>query len=529
MAPGRFTIARRQLGGLLLAFGLAAARLPAADATNAAAQPQALTKDELLDRLATQEAELALRQARTEMDRAKVDYEETQRLFDQRITTIDDLNKKRQAHERAVLDFEQAKIKLEKTRLEFLKGATLVTVVEAIKYRDPEGQIMVAVKLSNDSDLAKARSAMSGEASLTDDELKSLLKINNLIVTLRKDGAIIGDPYQQIVTELKYGEQTTLRYQLLKRDAEQLEVAISFLKEEKSYTVFIKKEALQDIPTIASTQFSVQGQLGTKVRYDLQLERLASTEQTFSLVVLNMPEAMSCAFIEPESQSRVTHLKFTEERSTQSLQFEVAIPQKLDPKYVDASIDFTLVVTRPSELPRISELRHASADGLLPAEEIAKIKGSSVSLKLIPTGVGKLDILLANLFKEVKRGDFPVSVKFTLLNSGTLVLRNVTPELSLPLEWEADIDPKSAATLAPTEKKIFTVQFRPPAEVAIGEYPVKLDADGKTGAESVEANPQDFTIRVASESHITGTLVLVGILIALVLAIAVASVRISRR
>ncbi len=64
-------------------------------------------------------------------------------------------------------------------------------------------------------------------------------------------------------------------------------VSIEFLGTVRLYTLYLKKEALQDLPTITSTQYAQQGELGTKIRYDLELERLARTDQSFSLIVLD--------------------------------------------------------------------------------------------------------------------------------------------------------------------------------------------------------------------------------------------------
>ena len=119
--------------------------------------------------------------------------------------------------------------------------------------------------------------------------------------------------------------------------------------------MILKKDAARDLPTIASTQYALEGQLGTKVQYDLELERLASEEKSFSLVMLNLPKELSFAFVDPASGSRITHLKFTEERSSQHLQLEISIPDKLDPKYVGSSIDFVVLVCQPQELVAIGE------------------------------------------------------------------------------------------------------------------------------------------------------------------------------
>jgi len=151
-----------------------------------------------------------------------------------------------------------------------------------------------------------------------------------------------------------------------------------------------------------------------------------------------------------------------------------------------------------------------------------------VELVLVPRGVGKLEIVVPNLFKEVERGQ-DVTVKFSILNSGTLVLRTVRPELDVPLEWEYELDPESKALLDGGEKTLFAATIRPPPDVDVGTYTVKMRVEGHSGIESVEAEEKDFTIRMAAESSLTGTAVLVAVLIVLVVGIAIASIKISRR
>ena len=504
----------------------------AEEASEATASRRELSKDELLIELATRQAQMDLEQAAAEMRRAEIEFGDTQRLFDDKIYTIDKLNQARQAYEQAVLDHGQAKIELEKTRLDFLKDATLITIVDAKKYRGEEGQVMASVTLRNDSDIDKARVVMSGEADLTNDDLAALLKVDSIIVTLNGTGAsaaaIIGDPFQQIVSELKLGHEAKLEYLLLDRDVEAVTISIEFLETKKTYTVFLKKQALQDLPTISSTQYAQQGQLGSKIRYDLELERLAKTEQSFTLVVLNLPTEIPFAFLDPGSGARITQLKFTRDISKQNLDFEVSIPEKVDPKLIDANISFYIIVTRRAEQRSIYELKKRHEGGPVPAEEITKLKGNNVELILIPSGTGKLDIIVANSFKEVQQ-DEPVQFKYTIMNSGTLALRRLAPELELPIEWEGGLTPKEIEVIGPGEKILVTADISPPAGTPVGEYAVTAKCKGHSGIETVEAEDKDFTVRVAPKSNITATIVLVAVLVGLVLAIAVASVKISRR
>ena len=57
----------------------------------------------------------------------------------------------------------------------------------------------------------------------------------------------------------------------------------------------------------------------------------------------------------------------------------------------------------------------------------------------------------------------------------------------------------------------------------------RISADGYSGVETINAVDKTFTVRVAAESNILGTVVLVLILIGLVGGIAVASIKIARR
>ncbi len=490
-----------------------------------------LTKDELLKQLETRRAQMNLDNARSEMTRASNDLDETQGLYDEKVYSKDDLNKAKQTYERAVLAYTKATIDLEKTRLDFLNSATLVTMLEAKKYRTDDGEVMASVTIRNDSDLRKACVIMGKDPRPSDAELadiESLLKVDNVIVTLRGAGAIVGDPFQHMVKELNLGQEAKLDYSLLDTDLEAVTVSIEFLGVVRSYTVFLKKEALQDLPTITSTQYAQQGELGTKIRYDLELERLTRTDQSFSLSVLNLPPEITFAFLDPSSNARITQVKFTRKIWKQRLDFEVAVPEKLPQEMVDSSISFYLLVARKKHQKAVYELTKKYRNSKIPVEEIAKIQAEKVELILIPSGTGKLDMIIGNSFKEVTQNS-PVTFKFNVMNSGTLALRRVTPELELPIDWEGSLEPAEIELLEPDKKRTITATITPPPGVTVGEYALTIRCDGHAGIETIEAEDKDLNVRISPESNVTATAILVAVLIGLVLAIAIASVKISRR
>jgi len=124
-------------------------------------------------------------------------------------------------------------------------------------------------------------------------------------------------------------------------------VHIEYLETVKEYDVFLRKEASEDLPALTAAQFDQHGDLGTTIRYNLQLERLAKTEQTFALRALNLPEEIRFTFVEPKTSAHMTTLKFGSEETIRNVDVEVSIPEKLDRKLIDANVAFTVLVARP--------------------------------------------------------------------------------------------------------------------------------------------------------------------------------------
>ena len=533
---------------LLIAAAIAVCCAAAAYADTAQPDPAASgrseTKEGLMTRLKTDQAQLDLDSAKANRDRAANEYNIVKGLFEKNIVEKSEERKAWQDLEQATLRYRQAEIDLKKTRLGFLTDATLVTVVSARKVRSEGGRFAVTISLQNDSNLRKARIAMQGSTVTSDEQLAALLDIDNVIVTLigrvttssqdrernvSTEEAIVGDPYQHIVPLLRLGQTHELSYDLLKQDIEAVTIRVEYLGTKNEYPVFLMKGATEDLPTISSTQYAQNGQLGQKIRYDIELEALGTDERSYSLLALNLPTEIPFAFIDPDTDASVTSVKFTDEISKRSLDLELSIPAKLDQKLVGSSISFEVFVIRPQELRAINDLRKKYADQpQIPAEGLAMIKGNRVELVLGPRGVGKLEIVVANAFKEVQLGQ-PVNFTFTIHNAGTLALRKVTPELDLPLEWQSTITPKMVAVIDPDDKTGFTADITPPPDVVLGTYSIKIKAEGSSGVDNIEGLDKLIEVKLKARSNITGTLILVFVLIALVVILAVATVKISRR
>ncbi|MFA6109707.1 MAG: NEW3 domain-containing protein [Candidatus Latescibacterota bacterium] len=484
------------------------------------------TKEQRLYEIQLRQAQWKVDAAQLEMETKLSDYEENRDLFDQRIRTLEELNTSFRAYQKAQLALDQAKIALDQTRLSFLRKATHISIVEAKKYRTPDGHRQTEIAVQNSSDLEQAVSLNPNRSPA---EVRALLEIQNLKVSVEnKDGLIIGEPYEVMIPSLKLGEQHRLTFRLLD-DVDEVVVAMTALDGQRTtFKIVLRKESLQDIPTISSVQFSQEGDLNTKIRYDLILERLAEDEKTFRLAVVNLPSEISFAFLDQATSASLTQVKFSEEVTRQQLELELQIPEKLSRRFVDQTLEFYVFVTDEEGFGQVEELNRRSEGRGVDLEAIQTVRGSRERFELIPRGKGALEILIANRYQEVKTGE-EVQVKVDLLNSGTLEVEGAHLVLTPPLGWTYATQPDTIPRIAPGEKEPLTVTLTPPGGLGVSEYDVRLEALGHVGEERIEAQEKDLTIRVKASANLLRNALIIGTVVALVVGVAVASIKISRR
>jgi len=493
------------------------------------------TRTELLNELSLRTAQVDLEHAEEAYERYKREYENAQKLFEESIMSKKELDEALSAYTRAEQQLKQAKIQLEKTKLSFLEKASHITIMEAKKYYDAEGKRMLDLVLKNTSNLAQAESALvlteTESQSQSDwqnpEQIRALLNIENIIVSIVDNLSSIGKPYEQIIHVLPYGQEAKLTFVLL-TDVQEAGVKMQYLDQNVTEKIFLEKESLQKRPTVVAFQFSQEGQLGTDIRYDLGLEMLVTSDRNFSLAVTNMPPQINCSFIDSKSGARITSVRFTEDVSKHDLDLKVSIPQKLDVDMIDKKINFQIWTVTSKQLEAINKLKRQYPTKAIPTDKLEEIEAASVDLVLIPKGAGRLEILINNLYTEIKPQQ-DVNIKADLDNTGTLDLFNILPEISPPLGWIAQVEPKSIPKLAPGDKQSIKIHLKPGSDVGVGEYEAQIEARGQSGSEVVEALEKRLKIRISAETHIATTLVLVLALVALIGGIVIFGVKLSRR
>jgi uncharacterized membrane protein len=279
---------------------------------------------------------------------------------------------------------------------------------------------------------------------------------------------------------LPYGQQRKLTFVLL-TDVEEAGVKLQYLDKVITENVFLEKESLQEIPTVVPSQFSQEAELGADIRYDLGLEMLVTSDRNFSLTVTNVPPQIKCSFIDSQSGARITSVRFTEEVSKHDLDLQLSIPQKLEVEMIDKIINFQVWVVATKQLETINGLKREHLAKPIPTQILDQIDAGRVDLVLIPKGTGRLEILINNLYAEIKPQQ-NINIKADLHNTGTLVLFNIIPGISPPLGWTAQVLPKSVAQLAPGDKESLKIHLQPGPEVTVGEYEAQIEARGQSGS-----------------------------------------------
>lgn len=477
--------------------------------------------------------DIQLRQGRLNVDKRELDMETKrsdflaiQDLYEEKIETVERLNKARRELMAAEREYNEAQYELDRTRLEFLRDATHITIRQARKYRTLDGRRQVDITLMNASQLAQA---MSLSPDRTEAEIRPLLEVQNMKVSLEDfGGTIIAQPYEQVVPALALGDSVQLTFRLLE-DWDDVVVAMTYVDEsEEDHYIILRRESTQDLPSINSVQFSQEADLNTRVNYDLILERLAEDEKTFRLALVNLPREITPAFVDPGTNASLTQVKFSEEVTRQQLELELQIPEKLSRRYVDQTIEFYVFITDTEGFARIGELNRSHSGGVIPLEEINAIPGNKERFELIPRGRAALETIIANRYQEIRTGE-EVLVRVDLLNTGTLEVERVHVVLTPPLNWTWSSNPDTIDRILPGEKEPVNITLVPPEDIGVSEYDVRIEAAGYEGPELIEAQEKDITIRVEERAAVIRNALIIGAVIALVIGIAVGSIKVSRR
>ena len=396
-----------------------------------------------------------------------------------------------------------------------------ISILSAKKFR-VDNQMMVTIQLKNTS----TTEAMPVNA--TPEEIAAANEIRSIYVSLLDvtDDTNIVKPYEEKIPVLGYNETVELTFQLQK-DVESLKVWLDYpeLAEPDTRLIYLQKESALDVVNVSSLRFSQEGNLGSSVTYDLTLDRLAETENTFQLRVINLLNRLSFEFQDPETQSRQSQVKFTQEQSKRNLSLIVYLPEELDASYLDSTLEFYVAVIDEAEANELGGVNNRLD---LSADRIANIQGGVERFELIPKGVPEIEVFVPNAFQTIKIGE-EVNMTATLKNIGTRDLVDIRMLVDVNTDWKYTVTPEVVSTLERNEETDIQLTLSPPADIGVGEYQAKLNAEVTVDNRKFEARDRSITVQVESQTQMSVTTLLFGALILLMIGIVIVTIRISRR
>lgn len=396
-----------------------------------------------------------------------------------------------------------------------------ISILSAKKFR-VDNQMMVTIQLKNTS----TTEAMPTNA--TPEEIAAANEIRSIYVSLLDavDSTNIVKPYEEKIAVLGYNETADLTFQLQK-DVDSVKVSMKYpeIIEPDTRLIYLQKESALDVVNVSSLRFSQEGNLGNSVTYDLTLDRLAETENTFQLRVINLLNRLSFEFQDPDTNTRQSQVKFTQEESKRNLSLIVYLPEELGASFLDNTLEFYVAVLDETEANELGGVNNRLD---LPAEQIASIQGGVERFELIPKGVPEIEVIVQNAFQTIKIGD-QVNMPATLKNIGTRDLVDIRMIVDVNPDWKYTVSPEVIDSLGRNEEKEIQLTLNPPMDISVGEYQAKLNAEVTVDNRKFQARDRSITIQVESKSQISVITILFGVLVLLIVGMVIITIRISRR
>lgn len=462
---------------------------------------------------------LDLKRARSSFEVAKQKFENDKKLFEKKAISGDEFNSSKN-------QLLSAEVEYQKLILNVVAQQSYIIVEKAVKYQNDNGNRRVKVTL---------RSTMEGNQEylklfkehfdIFTPEMRSG-KIYNVFISLVNisDNTIIGSPYEIRIPYIDLGKSATVDFALLK-DTESLQVDMNYGNRKDKKNIYLEKDASANIVDINSLQFSQEADLGDQAIFDLTLERFSSSDDVYRLLVLNLPRQISYEFIDPETQARLSQVKFNQGVNIRKLVLKIYLPDRDDDDIViDKPISFYVLGLNNDQYDDLNIMISKEYSD----QDITLMQCGNVRLEIIPRGVGRIEVRAPSLYHEISAGE-QVSMEITIRNNGTRRLNNIKISTDQPLHWRSNLSPDLIKVLEPEKEQIVKMQLMPPADVSVGAQEVKIKTEALADNKQVETEDKTVRIQIVARTPILWTTLLILLLLGLIVGIIVFGIKISRR
>ncbi len=461
---------------------------------------------------------LSLKKAQLSLEEMKGDFDRALKLKEEGLISEEDFARKRTAYLQAHVSYQEALIR-------FMGAEARISVASAVKFQDKAGKKFVRVSLRYSSKELKELAKLNIDAEDLF-PLDFLKEIKDVYISLRSEDKIISNPYEKSIPSLALEEEKDVTFQLLK-DVESLDVNVFYSGKNETTSVYLQKGLSANIVTINSAQFSQEADLESQATFDLSLEKFSGEANIFRLQIINLPRQITYEFVDPQTQARLSQIKFTEETTSMQLSLRLYLPKNADDQVVmDKPIEFSALALDNEQAARLQEM--LAEDVTIGLKEIEDLKAGNVNLELIPRGVGKIEVQAVNLYHEIKVGE-NVDMEVRIVNSGTRLLNNIRIFSELPLNWKAEVQPDLIASLEQDQEKIVNLKFIPPDDVSVGDYDLRIRTECIADNRRVESEDKIVRVHLSAKTNVLGITLLIALLIGLLVGIVVFGIKLTRR
>jgi uncharacterized membrane protein len=457
------------------------------------------------------------------LKRAKENYEIAQRELDrqEQLFAADGIAVAELEQARRI--FSEAEVNYQQSLLAVLFEEQYVSVTEAIKYQAEDGRKHVRLTLANTSGGTEEFRQLIDSDDKLFRSLQPDVTHNIYVSMLNDDNAIISQPYEAKIDELRYGEPQQIDFTLL-QDLDAVTIFLVYANgSQRTMKIFLQKDATANRVLVQSEQFSQEVDLGESASFDLTLELFSSINNTFALEVVNLPATLTRVFKDSSGSARLSQVKFAESSHTKRASLEVSLPDRpTDEVVMDVAIPFfVLVIPRDKlrDLPQLNTRTWTEA-------ELAELDVGYVRLELMPRGIGRILVRSQQLYHSIQPGE-AVAMFVDIVNEGSRRLDHTEVRVDLPLGWTRTITPSSIEAISIGDEVRVDLTFTPPDDISPGKYEVRLRTSATSNSQPVGGLDKTVTIEVRPETNVVGTLAIVLALLGLVGGIVIFGIRLS--
>ena len=453
---------------------------------------------------------LGMMRARAELRKATEEYDRARELAGRGMLSNAELSDRRLAFERVRVDY------LQQSLATLLASAHLV-IDQATKQRYADGSLAVVVRVQSVS----AQSAADEKArALIDTSLEAALQpdvIPTVFVSLKSEtglsGVIISRPYELLIRNLHIGERRDIRFTLLK-DVSDLVVGMTYADKTEERRVWLDNAGIGGSTSLRATQFSLEGDFGAAVTYDLVLERTSAGNASLRLGLDGLPGAIRYEFRDPDSKARVIQVRFPDGQTTKRLQLVLTLPSVSDEGAL------------APDMPLKFRVSAASGDSL--ARGATASAGIHADLELIPRGVARAELRTTSLYYETSPSDSVVT-EVTVRNAGSRVMDRLSVSIDAAAGWIARAEPAEIPHLGVGESRPVRLILVPKGSAAVGDYENRVRVVSRTTDRRLDDEDKIIRVRVASAFGMWATIALLLTLVGMTAGVVAAAKRLGRR